>query len=134
MSGLVNSIHFIVAASCFLLVAIMSWKKKPKWWAVSLLMLIGASSLTLLPVGVWLGNTIRNLGPGPVFLMTVATVAIASYDIGRDKKADKAALFCLFMLPVLFEAGNGWIAEIGQLVTTSAASGGVAGIAAMMGG
>ncbi|MGJ7908696.1 hypothetical protein ACOQFL_19690 [Actinopolyspora sp. H202] len=126
----------------FGLVAIL-WKRKKAnpWWLKSSLVFIGGCSLADTALGAWLAARINEIvGIVPVNssivvgAATLLLIVLTVYDIGIDRKADKTALICLVVLPVLFLAGVGPLAEAGSGLTEAISQVGANSIGRLIGG
>lgn len=125
MGFIVNSVSFAVAVLCF--IAIRMIRKRERnipWLIVPILALLGGACLAATVVGSFLSTAIGGvIGSLLVGVASVLLILAIVLDL-KDKHCDKVALIGLIVLPVLFQAGTGPLAEVGNQM-----SGGVQGIA-----
>ncbi|RCW45140.1 hypothetical protein DFQ14_103104 [Halopolyspora algeriensis] len=119
------------------------WKRKKAspWWLKASLVFIGGASLAETSLGAWLAarlTDIAGLIPAPNAYViggaTLILLVLTIYDIGVDRKADKTSLICLTILPVLFLAGIGPLAEAGSGLSEAIAQVGANSIGRLIGG
>ncbi len=99
-------------------------KKGVPWWLKAGVTFIAGASLAETAIGVWLAARVSDvvsiIPANPAYIIggiTLILLVLTVYDIGVDRKADKTALICLTILPVLFLAGIGPLAETGAGLT-----------------
>lgn len=131
-----------IMLTAFGLLAVL-WKRKKgnPWWLKASLVFIGGASLAETSLGAWLAARISDLvgiipAPSAVVIggVTLILVVLTVYDIGVDRKADKTSLICLTLLPVLFLAGIGPLAEAGSGLSEAIAQVGANSIGRLIGG
>lgn len=130
-----NTVFFAVAIVCFYAARkATTAKKQPPWWIVPVLVFVGGSCLAASVIGQWAASRISGLGAsllvGAVSLILLVCVI---FDL-RDKVANKMAIVGLIALPILFAAGTGPLAELGNSFSGGAAESGAATIGKMIGG
>lgn len=135
LTFLTNSVTFAVAVVCFVLMRMaMNNSKNAPWWLVPTLAVMGGASLSATFIGKWAAERINNF-IGPLLVGAVVLILIASivFDL-RDRKADKTARIGLIVLPILFMAGSGPLAELGNSVSGGISQAAAASIGALLGG
>ncbi len=118
-----------------------------KWlqWVRGGLALIGGASLAETGVGVWLAARISDaagliaglFGASSVLAVgavTLIVTVIVCWDIGVDRVVDKPALIGLVMLPLLFLAAAGPLADAGSGLTSAVADVAASSLGRMIGG
>lgn len=118
-----------------------------KWlaWVLGSLALLGSASIAATGLGDWIARMISAAAGGVaglvgfsgalllgaiVLIMTVITL----WDICVDRQVDKPAMTGLFVLPLLFLAAAGPLADSGAALTGTVADAGSNGIGGLIGG
>lgn len=120
-----------------------------KWvtWVQGGLALIGGASLAETGLGVWLAARMSDLGGlvagifgGEVSgllvvgVVTFIVTVIVCWDIGVDRVVDKPAMVGLIVLPLLFLAAAGPLADTGSGLTATVAEAASSSLGGLIGG
>lgn len=118
------------------------WRKRKgaPWWLRTALVLIAGASLADTSLGVWLATRfadLLSLIPAPTAVLiggaTLVGIVYVAYELA-DKKADKREMVVLALLPTLFLAGVGPLAETGSGLSDAVAQVGSNSIGHLIGG
>lgn len=118
------------------------WRKRKgaPWWLRTALVLIAGASLADTSLGVWLAARfadLLSLIPAPTTVLiggaTLVGIVYVAYELA-DKKADKREMVVLALLPTLFLAGVGPLAETGSGLSDAVAQVGSNSIGQLIGG
>lgn len=136
LTFIVNSVMFAVAVVAIVLMSKASKanNKYIHWVLVPGLALIGGSCFAATGPGAWIAQKLGSaVGPLLIGAISLILMFVIYLDL-RDKKADKTARFGLMILPILFIAGTGPLADLGQTATSGVAEFGAASIGRLIGG
>lgn len=138
MGWIFNSVSFAVAVACFIVIRLLRKRdtsnKKTPWLIVPALALIGGSALAATVVGSFISGTINSFVGSMIVGVAILALIVAIYLDLRDKKCDKVALFGLILLPILFQAGTGPLADLGERASNGINELGTNSIGRMIGG
>lgn len=136
-----------IAITAFGLLIFLRKKAAKPWmqWVKGALAAIGGASLAETGIGIWLadllsgaGGLVADLfGTSAGLVVGVATVimtVVVVWDIVIDRKVDKPAMAGLIVLPLLFLAAAGPLADAGSGLTSSIAQVGADSLGRLIGG
>ncbi|MCA1185731.1 hypothetical protein LCD36_04595 [Saccharopolyspora sp. 6T] len=130
-----NSIYFGIAVVCFFsMKKAKNAKKKVPWWIVPTLAFVGGSCLAASAIGSWMAGMISGIGASIIIGVAIVILLIGTYFDLRDKEANAFAITSLILLPTLFIAGTGPLADLGNSLSGGAAESGAATIGQLIGG
>lgn len=138
---------WVIAVTCFALMAILRKRSKPKflWLIMVFLALVGGALFFTTGLGDWLtglfaavlgwfsglfGASATQVAGGLVLL----AVVVAFLDIVVDRRADKYAISALIFLPMLAVIAGGPIADAVTALSTSVQTVGHTTLGALIGG
>ena len=136
LTFIVNSVMFAVAVVAIVLMSKASKanNKYIHWIMIPGFALIGGSCFAATGPGGWIAEKLGSfVGPLLIGAISLILMFVIYLDL-RDKKADKTARFGLMILPILFIAGTGPLADLGQTATSGVAEFGAASIGRLIGG
>ncbi|MQA14677.1 MAG: hypothetical protein GEV09_11030 [Pseudonocardiaceae bacterium] len=139
--------NFAIMCTAFGLLIFLRKKPAKPWmqWVKGGLAAIGGASLAETGIGVWASGLLSDAGgliadlfgtsAGLVVgVATLITTVVVCWDIGVDRKVDKPAMAGLIVLPLLFLAAVGPLADVGSGLTASIAQVGAESLGRLIGG
>lgn len=138
--------YLICIAAFGLLWAVNKRNKLQKWWLVAGLCFIGSAAFANTSIGGWIATNVLGwvlsipagwFNVGAAVLATILLLILAviiCYDIGHDKKTDKAALGGLFALPLMAIIAVGPLAGGATTLFDAVANFGSTGVSTLVSG